>query len=240
MSKEKIIWNVLMDGRTKQSLYRPGEAGGDSWVWGSQDFQKIGKWMWHDCETYALAPFTSQNIPLLFISVTGWVDPRAIVRPEGLSNWKIPKTPSGFKPSTYQPVAQCTVYMEEKRVLLTCNGKLMNWPNCVSGPVSCMVSVKSEGFPVQLRGYSFSVSTCYMESLMLLASYIWFIVTEISHFKVPLQLPFTWRKAYKNYFNTETDYKKINTQVSVTVTLKKCSLLTGHESGLFPWFRLCN
>ena len=48
-----------------------------------------------------------QEISLALFSVRGWVDPRVIVRLEGLGQLKFPLTSLEIKPANFRLVAQC-------------------------------------------------------------------------------------------------------------------------------------
>jgi hypothetical protein len=83
--------------KLEQSHYRPWQALRVPGVWGSHISRQTSHEGGKVVSPTHRPPLPPGNIPGTHF--WGWVDPRAIVRPEGLCQWKIPMALSGIEPA---------------------------------------------------------------------------------------------------------------------------------------------
>jgi len=97
--------NVTSKSKVKQSLYGPKQTVRVPGGWGSQISRQSAHIGGKVVSPKHRPPSPPQGIFLVLISVTGWVVPRATVRPEGLCQWKIRMTSSWIEPTPFRLVA---------------------------------------------------------------------------------------------------------------------------------------
>jgi hypothetical protein len=90
--------------KIKQSRNRPGVAQRVPGALGSQISMTLGTWRWWGGQPHGPAAFTPRMFVVL-IFTRSWVDPRAMVRSEGICHWKI-QWPLGIDPRTVRRLAQ--------------------------------------------------------------------------------------------------------------------------------------
>jgi hypothetical protein len=109
-----LICDILLKQiEVKQSHYRPDRPSGFQEV-ETPRFQDN----WH-MKVLRLSALRSgrlyhQKVCLVLLSVRGWVNPRAMVRPEGLFQWKSPVIPSGIEPATLWLVAKSLIELRHR------------------------------------------------------------------------------------------------------------------------------
>jgi hypothetical protein len=100
----EVLWKCIVDVKVKIKLslcqavkaHRVVRRRGSHIV----SRQSAHKWRW-GCQAYAPAARCPPGRFLVLISVRAWVDPRDIVRLEGLGQFKNAMTSSGIEPATF-------------------------------------------------------------------------------------------------------------------------------------------
>ena len=114
--------------KVKQSLYGPEQAQRIPGSLGSQISRQSAHAVGKVVSPTHRSPLPPGNIPGAHFC-KGWVNPRAIVRPEVLCQWKSPMTTSGIEPATFRLVAQCLNQLRHRHmcqnILISTGGKTL-------------------------------------------------------------------------------------------------------------------
>ena len=104
------IGKIFFVNKVSQSRYRPGVTWTVPESLGSQI-----SWQRHRMvvrlSALTTGRFYPQEIILVLISVRGWVETKAIVRPEGVCQWKIPMIQLGIEPAISRFVPPIYIYI---------------------------------------------------------------------------------------------------------------------------------
>jgi hypothetical protein len=91
----------------KQSHYRPRQTLRVPAGWGSQISRQSAHEGGKVVSPMHRPPLPPRKYSWYSFLLRGWVNPRAIVQPEVLCQWKNPVTPSGIKRATFRLLAWC-------------------------------------------------------------------------------------------------------------------------------------